>query len=233
MYGYVYKTTDLATNKIYVGQHKASQFDSSYFGSGIKITRIIQKYGKERFKNELLEECEDANHLNEREIFWINKLDSTNDTIGYNIATGGSFGDSGYHQGMLGKSQSDFQKQQARIANSKPKSEQMKRKMSKALLGNTNARQGKGMKFIHMGTQQKRVKEELIPEYEAKGWVRGKSQEVIEAQRKAYKEKYANGTYINNSIDSKFVANSELQQWLSQGWKVGKGPKNYKNRKSK
>lgn len=56
---------------------------------------------------------------------------------------------------------------------------------------------------------------------------------MIEAQRKAYKEKYANGTYINNSIDSKFVGNSELQQWLSRGWKVGKGPKNYKNRKSK
>ena len=30
MYGYVYLTTDLETNKIYIGQHKAESFDTSY-----------------------------------------------------------------------------------------------------------------------------------------------------------------------------------------------------------
>ena len=230
MYGYIYKTTDLTNNKIYVGQHKANEFDDSYYGSGVIIKRLLNKFGTERFKCELLEECQSENELNEKEIYWIDKLNCRNKDIGYNLASGGSFGDSGYHKGMLGKSQSEYQKEQARIANSHPKSQEMKNKMSKALKGNNNASNGKGMKFIHKGDLQKRVKEEDIPTYLNEGWERGVSEKIKEAQRKAFKEKYANGSYINNGIDSKFVDNTELNDWLNKGWKIGKGPKNYINR---
>ena len=230
MYGYIYKTTDLTNNKIYVGQHKSSEFDTSYYGSGVIIKKLLNKYGSDRFICELLEECQTEDQLNEREIFWIDKLNCRDKNVGYNLASGGSFGDSGYHLGMLGKSQSDYQKQQVSIANSHPKSQEMKNKMSLALKGNNNASHGKGMKFIHKGDIQKRVKEEDIPKYLAEGWVRGKSEKVKLAQQKAYKEKYANGKYITNGIDSKFVDNKELDNWLNKGWKIGKGPKNYINR---
>ena len=43
MYGYIYKTTDLRNNKIYVGQHKSEIFDTSYYGSGKIIKKIIKK----------------------------------------------------------------------------------------------------------------------------------------------------------------------------------------------
>lgn len=230
MYGYIYKTTDLTNNKIYVGQHKSNEFDNTYYGSGVIITKLLNKYGTERFSCELLESCQSEDELNQKEIYWIDKLNCLDKNIGYNLASGGSFGDSGYHQGMKGKSQSNYQKQQASIANSHPKSKQMKNKMSKALKGNHNASNGKGMKFIHKGDTQKRVKEENIPKYLLEGWVKGKSNKIRIAQQKAFKEKYANGKYITNGIDSKFVDNKDLENWLNQGWKLGKGPKNYINR---
>lgn len=230
MYGYIYKTTDLTNKKIYVGQHKSNKFDTSYYGSGVIIKRLLSKYGEDRFTCELLEECFSEKQLNEREIFWIDKLNCRDRNIGYNLASGGSFGDSGYHKGMLGKTQSDYQKQQASIANSHPKTDQMKYKMSIALKGNKNASHGKGMKFIHKGDLQKRVKEDDIPKYLSNGWERGKSNKVRLAQKQAYKEKYANGKYITNGTDSKFVDNSELDYWLGLGWTIGKGPKNYVNR---
>lgn len=91
MYGYIYKTTNLIDNKIYIGQHKANnnQFDTSYFGSGKILLEAIDRYGIENFKCELIEWCETFEDLNAREIYWIAKLHATERGIGYNICTGG------------------------------------------------------------------------------------------------------------------------------------------------
>lgn len=85
----IYKTTNLINSKIYVG--KTLTDDPGYYGSGIKITKAIKKYGKENFVREILEECTD-NKLDEREIYWIDKLQACNDDIGYNISSGGTGG---------------------------------------------------------------------------------------------------------------------------------------------
>ena len=89
MYGYVYKTTDLLKNKIYIGQHKGHIFDNTYYGSGSWFRAVLQKYGKDNFKCEMLESCETLDALNEREIYWIEKYQSRNPQIGYNLAEGG------------------------------------------------------------------------------------------------------------------------------------------------
>ena len=224
MYGYVYKTTDLRNNKIYVGQHKSEVFDTKYYGSGIIIKELLNKYGNQILKCELVEECETADELNDREIYWINKLNCLDESVGYNIATGGAFGDSGYHEGMLGKSQSDKQKNAARDYQlNNPKTEQMKQKMSVKMKGNTNAKGGKGMKFIHFDYDtQKRVHPSELDYYLSNGWKLGKCQRVIDNQKKAYSEKYKNGSYINKNGKIKFVDNKELDKFLSKGWIIGK-----------
>ena len=230
MYGYVYKTTDLFNNKIYVGQHKSSEFDNTYYGSGIIIKELLNKYGMQRFNCEVLDWCKSQEELNQKEIFWINKLNCLNESVGYNIATGGAFGDSGYHLGMLGKSQTDKQKCAAREYQlNNPKTPQMKEKMKKAMLGNTNAKYGKGMKYIHKGYDiQIRVKENLIPQYLSEGWELGKCQKIRDNQRKAYAQKYKNGVYVSKGIIAKFIDNSEIQTYLNDGWKLGKkGTSNY------
>lgn len=89
MFGYIYKTTNLINNKIYVGQHTATEFDKYYKGSGVMLTRAFKKYGKENFSCVLLEAVESKEALDTREAYWIDKLNSRDSDIGYNITAGG------------------------------------------------------------------------------------------------------------------------------------------------
>jgi group I intron endonuclease len=84
----IYLTTNLINGMIYVGQDSYNNWN--YYGSGVKILKAIKKYGKESFKKEVIGFCSCLENMNEQEIFWIAKLDSTNPKIGYNLATGGS-----------------------------------------------------------------------------------------------------------------------------------------------
>lgn len=88
----IYKTTNLLTGMIYVGKDKRRR--PSYLGSGTYLKRALLKYGKENFKKEILETCEDEETLNERERHWIKELRSQDPEVGYNILEGGQGGDS-------------------------------------------------------------------------------------------------------------------------------------------
>ena len=94
-YGYIYKTVNNKTGKIYIGQHHSSTFDNTYLGSGLLLQRAIKKYGTESFSVELLEWCVSKTHLDEREKYHISKYCSIDNTIGYNIANGGQGGNLG------------------------------------------------------------------------------------------------------------------------------------------
>lgn len=87
----IYKTTNTLNGKTYIGQD--SNNNPNYYGSGLKIKRAIKKYGKENFKKEILEECDNITQLNSREIYWIAKLNTTDRKTGYNISIGGAEGD--------------------------------------------------------------------------------------------------------------------------------------------
>lgn len=86
----IYRTINLVNGKIYIGQDYYN--NPQYLGSGILLERAIIKYGKENFRKEILEKCISKNDLDLKEIYWIQKLDSTNKEIGYNISSGGSGG---------------------------------------------------------------------------------------------------------------------------------------------
>lgn len=93
MFGYIYKTTNLVNNKIYIGQHKAKKFEGlHYIGSGKLILEAIEKYGKQNFKIDLLCECENQQELDEKEIYYISEYKSNDRNIGYNILAGGQNG---------------------------------------------------------------------------------------------------------------------------------------------
>jgi len=89
MYGYIYKTTNLINSMIYIGQHKSAIFSKKYFGSGKLISRALKLYGKNNFKVEMLEMCESASELDEKEKFWIADYKLPDFSIGYNITKGG------------------------------------------------------------------------------------------------------------------------------------------------
>ncbi len=68
-YGYVYRITNLANAKTYIGKHSPSPNEAwtAYMGSGIYIRKAVAKYGKESFSKELLSEHFTADDLSNAE----------------------------------------------------------------------------------------------------------------------------------------------------------------------
>ena len=93
----IYKITNLVNNKIYIGQsiniierwkqHEYKAFNESEKAYNSAIHAAFRKYGLENFKLEVLEECS-VDELDEKERYWIRKLDSLTPN-GYNILVGG------------------------------------------------------------------------------------------------------------------------------------------------
>lgn len=92
MLGYIYLVTNRVNGKIYVGQHKKQQFDSSYKGSGNLIRQAIKKYGKDKFDVVMIDTADTKEELNQKEVFYIETLNCKDHNIGYNIADGGGGG---------------------------------------------------------------------------------------------------------------------------------------------
>lgn len=94
--GYIYKITS-PTNRIYIGQAKnlrkriaTHKFSMRKEKSNVILINSFKKHGFKEHKIEIIEECENE-VMNEREIFWIKKLNSfyTDSPLGMNMTTGG------------------------------------------------------------------------------------------------------------------------------------------------
>jgi len=84
-YGFVYKTTNLINKKFYIGQTTQKGYNfNTYLGSGRLLKKAIKKYGKENFKRDILYECNNQEHLDRMERFFIFYTKPT-----YNIDLGG------------------------------------------------------------------------------------------------------------------------------------------------
>ena len=93
--GEIYKITNTINNKIYVGQTtrtaairwKEHQKNIQALKHRLPLYKALDKYGVDNFVVEVLEICED-NQLNEKEVYWIKKLESFGEK-GYNCTVGG------------------------------------------------------------------------------------------------------------------------------------------------
>lgn len=94
-YHFVYITTNLINGKKYLGKHSTNNLKDSYLGSGKLIKRAILKYGKENFKREILEYCENKYIAYEREFYYSLKFNVIIDKSFYNCSNGGN-GNNGY-----------------------------------------------------------------------------------------------------------------------------------------
>ncbi|MFN9113277.1 MAG: hypothetical protein ACK5XN_24675, partial [Bacteroidota bacterium] len=73
----IYKTTNLINGKVYIGKDKHN--NNHYLGSGKVLKQAIEKYGRENFIKEIIEECYDEKIWLEREIYWIQYYSSVNE----------------------------------------------------------------------------------------------------------------------------------------------------------
>ncbi len=86
----IYKTTNLKNGKIYIGMHKTSNLNDTYLGSGKKIKRAIQYYGKHFFKKEVLYIFKNETEMIAKEAELVNEdFIKRRDT--YNINIGGNY----------------------------------------------------------------------------------------------------------------------------------------------
>ena len=157
----IYKISNRITNKIYVGQSKDIikrwRDHKTRLRSGNHVNIHLQnswnKYGEGAFEFSVVEVCKkNFDVLNEREVYWINKLDALNDSKGYNIASGGN-----NSYAMYGKSKEELTKIYKKIAEARLKtwrikgnprkgsklSEVQKKKISESLKGEKNFNFGK------------------------------------------------------------------------------------------
>ena len=87
----IYKIVNKSTGKTYVGQsndieRRFKEHQTKGSTSRIPVDVAIQKYGKDKFLYEILEECS-IEELNSKETYWINQLDTVKN--GYNCNEGG------------------------------------------------------------------------------------------------------------------------------------------------
>lgn len=97
----IYKITNNINKKAYVGQSNDIERrfkEHCYKGEGSRILLdiAIQKYGKENFTFEIIEECK-IEELNERETYWIKYYNTIES--GYNLSTGGDYQSRGSNNG--------------------------------------------------------------------------------------------------------------------------------------
>ena len=88
----IYKITNLANNKAYIGQSVAIEKRWTKHRSAkdeYPIHRAMRKYGLENFSFEIIEKCSQEK-LNEREKFWISYYETLNPEKGYNLSLGGN-----------------------------------------------------------------------------------------------------------------------------------------------
>lgn len=214
MFGYIYKTTDLSNGKIYVGKHHSSTFVGlEYIGSGYRITQIKHKCLREgierstRFSVEMIAQADTLEELNEKEIYWIDKLDSRNPDVGYNMRKGGDCGPGGPM--MLGKKHS----------------EETKQKMSEDRKGSKNSNFGNHWK----ASEELKELHSKLSSGELNGMYGKKhSKESLDKMRSIKVGKYIGWRKVNNGIVEKMVSPDELQQYLDNGFSLGMLKRNIK-----
>lgn len=97
---YIYKWTNLENNKCYIGKTNNKECRYNWFinwddhYAGPHIDKARKKYNDLKYwKYEILCQCSNEDELNEKEKYYIALYDSNNKYHGYNISSGGTWGD--------------------------------------------------------------------------------------------------------------------------------------------
>lgn len=84
----IYKITCLVNGRYYVGKHKTKKPLDWYYGSSPELQEDIRKYGKEKFKKEVLHVYKRESTMKRKERQIVNEI-MVMDPKSYNVRLGG------------------------------------------------------------------------------------------------------------------------------------------------
>lgn len=171
----IYQIQNKLNGMIYIGQHQTENVDDGYMGSGLRIRRAIEKYGRENFDKTILFECKSEEEMNAKEAEIVNEDFIARDDV-YNIELGGIGGWT--HLSFKSKSQasktrwqnmSEEQRQHATIkwkqsTKGRQHTQEEKQKMSeslKKLYASNSSRSGMYGKHHSIQSKQKMSKSHI------------------------------------------------------------------------
>lgn len=88
---YTYRTTNLVNGRYYLGMHSTNHIDDGYLGSGKRLYYELNKYGRDSFKFQILEQFKSREELVQAEVNLITEHDLKN-TNCLNCKPGGQGG---------------------------------------------------------------------------------------------------------------------------------------------
>ena len=213
----------------------------------------IIKYGWDNFEHIILETGLCREDAMKKEEFYIQKYNTTNPKYGYNIwkvsntpsnKTRKKMSDAqlGEKNHMFGKHNSLEAKRKISKANKNPSAE-IKSKISEASKRNVT-----GRIYVNDGINNKMIKPEQLDEYLSNGFTRGRlvtlkiseetkqkiskkqtgkhhSKETKEKMSNAHKGMFKDRIYVNNGSIIKFIKPEQLDEYLKQGYVVGRSLK--------
>lgn len=221
MYGYIYRTHNIVNGKMYIGKRVSKVFlENKYLGSGKILKQAINKYGRDNFTVEILEECFSSNELNEREIYWIEYYNAVNDDNYYNLSEGGHGGFDFINKNRL--SPACLSREQHPMFNKlgidnprygKRHSGETKLKLSKLQTGKRSITNGIITKRIDSNDQ--------VPEGFWYGESYSDNRKWSEIRKIKFSSKTSNTVVINNGVHTIRVKESDLNKYLENGYIKG------------
>lgn len=244
--GFIYLTTCIVNDKVYVGQHKFSEdkhLNATYIGSGTIFEQAVAKYGRKNFKRKILKMCFTENQLNGYETYYTLKYNPNLDiNVGYNQIFGPVRRSSNRNPMSYPKirekstisnrkttSNLEYRKRQSEImkeyyrtheANFKgcKHSEETKEKIRQKCLGRESSLKGKNISNEQKLKQSEKMKGRYIGEKNPNF-----GNKWAEEQRKHLseikKKQYKGRKWITNGKFEKFV---NLDKGLPQGYSLGR-----------
>lgn len=201
-YHYIYKTTNLKNGKYYVGMHSTDNLEDGYMGSGKRLRRSLNKYGKENFKFEILEFLPDRLSLKEREKELVNE-ELIKDSLSMSLTIGGEGGFS-----------LEQQKENAKKSNNK---QRILRETNPDWVEKVRENKSNGHKLAYEKGRKK-----VLPNWKGKFHTIESKIKMSEVKKGKY-EGENNPSYgtcwITNGKENKKIHRGDL---IPDGWKLGR-----------
>ena len=87
----IYKITNKANGKIYIGKHQTEDLNDGYMGSGKRLKDAIKHYGMDNFEKKILFQFDNETDMNAKEAELVTES-FVNEDSNYNMCPGGNGG---------------------------------------------------------------------------------------------------------------------------------------------